>query len=214
MLNKTYNVYKWIIYWPVFPYRWKYVQKCTCLFFLYLICIIFGICQERLHPSKIKADVGHVGRLVLLEPWKANISEKLENSFRWANKIWLIAPGLPEILDAMVDCPILHSNTSRKITVSTLKKVIHMKASTDLAGKVKVFWEGHKNRLSTIQLESKNLPLMSLVAHRFVRVDIEYLNIVCFRQVHLKTWREIFEIRHVQIDELAMTLVLTCEITW
>ena len=44
-------------------------------------------------------------------------------------------PGLPEILDAMVDCPILHSNTSRKITESTLKKVIHTKASTDLAGK-------------------------------------------------------------------------------
>ena len=50
--------------------------------FLYLICTIFGICQEPLHPSKIKADVGHAGRLVPLEPWKANISEKLENSFR------------------------------------------------------------------------------------------------------------------------------------
>ena len=43
---------------------------------------------------------------------------------------------------------------------------------------------------------------MSLVAHRFGRVEFQKFAIVFFRQAQLKKSKQIFEIRHIQIDEL------------
>ena len=44
--------------------------------------------------------------------------------------------------------------------------------------------------------------LMSLVAHRFGHVEFRIFVIVFFRQVKLKKSKQIFEIRHVQINKL------------
>ena len=43
--------------------------------------------------------------------------------------------------------------------------------------------------------------LMSLVAHRFGRVEYWIFVIFFFRQMQLKKSKQIFEIRHVQIDD-------------
>ena len=48
--------------------------------------------------------------------------------------------------------------------------------------------------------------LMSLVAHRFGRVEFRIFVIVFFRQAQLKKSKQIFEIQHVQIDDLPRTL--------
>ena len=78
--------------------------------------------------------------------------------------------------------------------------------------KFKYFEKAAKIGLSAIQLESKNL-LLSFVARWFGHFEIEYL-LFSTGKCSWKNENYFFKIRHVQIDELPMTLVLTCEITY
>ena len=52
---------------------------------------------------------------------------------------------------------------------------------------------------------------MFLIAHWFENVEFRILVIVSYRQAQLKKYKQMFEIRHVQIDDLPRILGRDCK---